>query len=84
MKKKTFTGAEVRKMSAKAYHEIATLRARVAVLERALEEIKEKQGRVCIGFAVCTHPACASSHASWAIADIALATAEQEAKRGTD
>lgn len=39
----------------------------------ALAEIKSEQGRVCEGFGLCRHAACASSYASWQIAATALA-----------
>ncbi len=41
-------------------------------LRKALEDIKENQGRVCSDFETCTHEGCTSSHASWAIAESAL------------
>jgi len=41
----------------------------------ALEEIRRDQGKVCAEFELCTHPACQSSYASWAIADAALGPA---------
>ena len=43
-----------------------------AGLRRALEEIKRDEGRVCENFELCTHAACKSSYAAWAIADKAL------------
>lgn len=46
--------------------------------EMALREIREQQGKVCEGYDLCTHTACASSYASWAIADAALAAAPGE------
>lgn len=48
------------------------LRAEVARLREALEEIKHSYGKVCEGFELCTHPACASSYGAWAVADAAL------------
>jgi hypothetical protein len=50
--------------------------ARIAALEEALQEIKTTQGKVCDNFELCTHVACRSSYASWAIADAALARKE--------
>jgi len=48
--------------------------ARAAALEDALREIKDTQGKVCAEFEFCNHTSCASSYASWAIADAALST----------
>lgn len=39
---------------------------------KALEEIKNEQGKVCMDFELCTHEACTSSYTAWAIADKAL------------
>lgn len=39
---------------------------------RALEEIRDEQGKVCEIFEVCRHVACMSSYTSWAIADKTL------------
>lgn len=46
------------------------------VLRNALQMIKDKQGRVCEQFEICTHVACHSSYASWFIADAALSLIE--------
>lgn len=39
---------------------------------KALEEIRNTQGKVCEIYEICEHVACSSSYASWAIADQAL------------
>ena len=41
-------------------------------LQAALQEIRNSYGKVCSGFELCTHPACASSYGAWATADMAL------------
>ncbi len=46
------------------------------IYKKALEEIKDKQGKVCVDFELCDHIACKSSCASWFIADKALKTVE--------
>lgn len=46
-----------------------------AALREALVEIRTTQGKVCEEYELCTHRACASSYASWAIAEKALAHA---------
>jgi len=51
----------------------AALRAELDRVRTALEEIKEKEGRVCEEFELCRHVACASSYAAWQIADAAFA-----------
>ena len=52
--------------------ELLALRAENARLEGALQEIRRDQGVVCWNFELCDHVGCASSYASWAIADAAL------------
>src|SRR6185437_9669132 len=52
--------------------ELLPLRSAHARLAGALQEIRRDQGRVCDGFDLCDHLACASSDASWVIADRAL------------
>lgn len=42
-------------------------------LADALELIRRDEGKVCPEFELCTHAACNSSYAAWAIADEALA-----------
>lgn len=44
----------------------------ILVLQTALKDIKNNQGKVCQQFEICEHRACKSSHASWEIADKAL------------
>ena len=46
-------------------------------LAEALQSIKGNQGKVCDEYELCHHRACASSYASWAIADEALAKLEE-------
>ena len=46
----------------------------ILVLQTALKDIKNTQGKVCQQFEICEHRACKSSHASWEIADKALKT----------
>lgn len=43
-----------------------------ATYQKALERIKEQEGKVCQNFTECTHRACNSSYSAWAIADAAL------------
>lgn len=38
----------------------------------ALEEIRNKEGKVCSQYEICEHVSCSSSYASWAIADEVL------------
>ena len=54
------------------YGELLALRTANAGVAGALQEIRRDQGRVCDGFDLCDHLACASSYASWVIADRAL------------
>jgi hypothetical protein len=42
------------------------------ILKKALEEIRDKEGKVCANYELCHDVSCQSSYASWAIADIAL------------
>jgi len=51
-------------------------------LRKALQEIKDTEGKVCTDFELCTHEACRSSYAAWAIADSALAARALLAKEG--
>lgn len=51
---------------------LAQAKTLVQQLQGALREIKQEQGKVCADFELCTHAACNSSYASWAIADAAL------------
>jgi hypothetical protein len=53
--------------------ENARLRAEVERLREALERIRTDEGKVCDTYETCTHRACQSSYAAWAIADAALA-----------
>ena len=53
--------------------------ARERKLREALTEIKRDQGKVCENFELCTHAACQSSYASWAIANAALADEPNDA-----
>lgn len=46
------------------------------VYKKALEEIRNTQGKVCAEFEICKHVACKSSCASWFIADKALKEVE--------
>lgn len=39
---------------------------------KALEEIRDNQGRVCESYETCGHTSCLSSYASWVIADKAI------------
>ena len=39
---------------------------------KALKEIKDTQGKVCVDFELCKHESCTSSCTSWMIADKAL------------
>jgi len=48
---------------------------RVAELEAALREIKERPNQVCAEFEICQHVGCQSSYLAFAIADAALAPA---------
>lgn len=50
----------------------ADVRAELDRLRAALVEIVETEGQVCGEYDRCSHPACASSYAAWAIADRAL------------
>src|SRR5258706_9061102 len=47
-------------------------------LRDALVEIRKTEGRICGEYDTCSHPACASSYAAWAIADRALGPRPQE------
>jgi len=42
------------------------------LLKAALAKIRDEEGKVCLGFELCTHASCRSSYSSWAIADAAL------------
>ena len=42
------------------------------ILKKALEEIRDKEGKVCDNYELCHDLSCQSSYSSWAIADIAL------------
>lgn len=53
-----------------------------AALRAALVEIRETEGRVCAEHDTCTHPACQSSYAAWAIADEALGGATRHQPDG--
>lgn len=53
-------------------------------LRKALQEIKDTEGKVCTDFELCTHEACRSSYAAWAIADSALAARALLAKEGEE
>ena len=57
-------------------------REKMRVAVKALREIRDMQGIVCTGFALCHHKACASSYASWQISDKALAIIEELDKQG--
>lgn len=50
----------------------ADQRAEITRLTGALERIRSESGKVCDQFEICTHLACQSSYAAWAIADSAL------------
>ena len=52
--------------------EVSALKTENKKLRDALQEIKDKYGKVCEGFELCKHESCASSYAAWAIADAAL------------
>lgn len=54
---------------AEAMAALDAIRRELAALRAALEEIRNEQGRVCENYELCEHTACASSYASWAIAD---------------
>jgi hypothetical protein len=45
---------------------------------KALKEIKNDHGKVCIDFEFCKHISCTSSVASWMIADKALKDIEEK------
>lgn len=51
---------------------IAELQAENKRLKEALQEIKDKQGKVCNRFDTCKHESCQSSYTSWVIAEQAL------------
>jgi hypothetical protein len=44
--------------------------------KRALETIRELEGKVCDEYEVCTHRACQSSYGAWSIADGALGSTD--------
>ena len=46
--------------------------AQLEIAIKALEEIRNTQGKVCEIYEICEHVSCSSSYASWAIADEAL------------
>jgi hypothetical protein len=62
------------------YHrmEIELAKARETALEllEALQNIKDKEGKVCEEFELCTHISCASSYSAWAYADEAITKAK--------
>lgn len=45
---------------------------KLEIAVKALKEIKDSQGKVCVDFEFCKHESCANSVASWMIADKAL------------
>jgi hypothetical protein len=45
---------------------------KLEIAVKALKEIKDTQGKVCVDFEFCKHESCISSVASWMIADKAL------------
>lgn len=49
---------------------------------KALKKIRDRQGIVCREYSACKHTSCRSSHASWKIADEALAVIEGINKDG--
>ena len=53
------------------------LQDKLAIAVKALEEIKNTQGKVCEEFEICKHIACQSSCGSWMIADKALKDIEE-------
>ena len=64
--------------SPRCYSCIQNLETERDVLWAALTEIRVTQGLVCDVYELCTHVACQSSYASWAIADRALTTPRAE------
>lgn len=52
--------------------EILYLQRQIWRLQEALANIRENEGKVCAEYELCTHPACKSSYAAWAIASKAL------------
>ena len=52
----------------KLQSDLAASRAEVEKLKEALQEIRDKKGKVCAEYETCEHPACASSYESWALA----------------
>ena len=52
----------------KLQSDLAASRAEVEKLREALQEIRDKKGKVCAEYETCEHPACASSYESWALA----------------
>lgn len=52
------------------------LRAERDRYRRALEHIREHEGKVCDQFELCEHRACQSSYGAWSIADGALGCTE--------
>jgi hypothetical protein len=51
---------------------------KLEIAVKALKEIKNEQGKVCVDFELCKHISCTSSCASWMIADKALQDIEKE------
>ena len=52
-------------------------RAEVTRLREHFQTIRDKYGKVCSTYEVCSHAACASSVGAWFEADAALAPASQ-------
>lgn len=53
----------------------------ILVLQTALKDIKNTQGKVCEQFEICDHISCQSSYASWVIADKALKALKKSKKK---
>ena len=58
------------------------MKSKEEIYKKALEEIKDTQGKVCNEFEICKHLSCTSSVSSWMIADKALNEANGEFKEG--
>lgn len=57
-------------------------REKLRIAVKALREIRDTQGRVCLEFELCKHTSCQSSYSSWVISDKALGEIEEINKHG--